>query len=51
MINLGDVFQYGKVVVINVAQTEHAEDLWPACLMLKQALFKLALTRAQLPIN
>ena len=51
LLNLSDVFQYGKVVVINVAQTEHAEELWPACLMLKQALFKLALTRARLPIN
>jgi len=51
VLNLRDVFQYGKVVVINVAQTEHAEELWPACLMLKQALFKLALTRARLPIN
>jgi len=51
LLNLRDVVQYGKVVVINVAQTEYAEELWPGCLLIKQALFRLALTRARLPIN
>lgn len=50
-LNLPEVVNSGKVVVINAAQTEHAEELWPACLLLKQALFKLALTRARQPIN
>ena len=40
-----------RVVVVNAAQAEQAEDLWPACLLLKQALYKFALGRARLPIN
>jgi type IV secretory pathway TraG/TraD family ATPase VirD4 len=50
-LDLRDVVDSGKVVVINVAQTENAEELWPACLLLKQALFRLALSRSRLPIN
>jgi type IV secretory pathway TraG/TraD family ATPase VirD4 len=51
LLDLQEVVQAGKVVVINAAQTEHAEALWPACLLLKQALFKLALTRSRLAVN
>ena len=51
LLDLREVVQAGKVVVINAAQTEHAEALWPACLLLKQALFKLALTRSRLAVN
>ncbi len=51
LLNLRDVVQEGKVVVINAAQTEHAEDLFPGCVLLKQALFRLALSRSRLPVN
>jgi type IV secretory pathway TraG/TraD family ATPase VirD4 len=51
LLNLHDVVHHGQVVVISVSQMEHAEELWPAALLLKQALFKLALTRARQPIN
>jgi type IV secretory pathway TraG/TraD family ATPase VirD4 len=51
LLNLPDIVQHGRVVVINAAQTEHAEELWPACVLLKQALFRLALTRARQSLN
>ena len=51
LLKLRDVVQHGKVVVINAAQTEHAEDLFPGCVMLKQALFRLALSRSRQPVN
>ena len=51
LLNLRDVVQLGKVVVINAAQSEHAEELWPGCVMLKQALFRFALSRSRQSIN
>lgn len=51
LLNLRDVVQHGKVVVINVAQTENAEELWPGCVLLKQALFRFALSRSRQPVN
>jgi type IV secretory pathway TraG/TraD family ATPase VirD4 len=51
LLNLREVVDHGKVVVINAAQTEHAEELFPGCVLLKQALFRLALSRSRQPVN
>ena len=50
-LDLRDLTERGKVVVINAGQAENAEELWPACLLLKQALYRMALSRSRQQLN
>jgi type IV secretory pathway TraG/TraD family ATPase VirD4 len=48
---LTDLFNQSKVVVVTAGQAEHSNDLWPAFLLFKQALYRLCLARPRLPVR
>ena len=50
-LNLPDILNHSKVLVVTGAQAEHAQNLWPAFLWFKQALYQMILSRTRLPIR
>jgi len=50
-LNLPDVINASKVLVISASHAEHAQDLWPGFLLLKQNLYRLILSRPRLKIR
>ena len=50
-LNLPDILNQSKVLVVTGAQAEHAQNLWPAFLWFKQALYQMILSRTRLPVR
>jgi type IV secretory pathway TraG/TraD family ATPase VirD4 len=50
-LNLQDIINESKVLVISASHAEHAQDLWPGFLLLKQNLYRLILSRPRLKIR
>ena len=50
-IQLTQLFDESKVIVVTAGRAEHAADLWPAFMLFKAALYRLCLARPRLKVR